>query len=218
MVTLLVVVIILNVLLKWLNKESCVNLKNIKTYLENERNYKIILFISFSFFITVLLWFITFKANKFEHIIYYYKRLKEMTLLERFKYELKPFVFNNPYFDSKKEFIYNILIFGPFGIFLPLLFKNKSIKRDLIICFNTSLLLELIQLFTLIGGFSTNDLIANTLGYFLGYIIYKIIICNLNKRNIMIINFILIIFLLPIIIYMIVNTISNIDIYIFKRY
>ncbi len=216
--TLLVVVIILNVLLKWLNKESCVNLKNIKTYLENERNYKIILFISFSFFITVLLWFITFKANKFEHILYNYKILKEMTLLDRFKYELKPFVFNNPYFDSKKEFIYNILIFSPFGIFLPLLFKNESIKRDLIICFNTSLLLELIQLFTLIGGFSTNDLIANTLGYFLGYIIYKIIICNLNKRNIMIINFTLIIFLLPIIIYMIINTISNIDIYIFKRY
>jgi len=193
-------------------------LKNIKTYLENEKNYKTLLFISFSFFIIILLWFITFKANKFEHILYNYKILKEMTLLERFKYELKPFVFNNPYFDSKKEFLYNILIFSPFGIYLPLIFKKENIIRDIIICFSISLLLELIQLFTLIGGFSSNDLIGNTLGYFIGYMLYRIFIQNLNKSSITILNMIVIITLLPIIIYMIINTISNIDIYIFKRY
>ena len=158
-------------------------MKTLKKYLGNEIVYKTLLIISFSFFIIILLWFITFKANKFDHIIYNYQILSKLSLIERFKYELTPFEFINPYFDSKKEFIYNILIFSPFGIYLPLLYKTNNVIRDILICFTISLILELIQLFSLIGGFSTNDLISNTLGYFIGYVIYRGIVIFLNKPS-----------------------------------
>ena len=186
--------------------------------IENGTIYNVLLIISFSFFIVILLWFITFKANKFDHIIHNYQILNKMTIFERFKYELIPFKFNNPYIDGKKEFIYNMLIFSPFGIYLPLLLKKENIIRDLIICFLISLILELIQLFTLIGGFSTNDLIANTIGYFIGYIFYITIIKYLKKEIKILLMFILISILIPFIIYILINTITNLDIYIYKEY
>ena len=115
-------------------------------------------------------------------------------------------------------FIYNILIFSPFGIYLPLLYKTNNVIRDILICFTISLILELVQLFSLIGGFSTNDLISNTLGYFIGYVIYRGIVIFLNKETKSLICFLIISILIPFITYILINTISNIDIYIYKRY
>ena len=52
--------------------------------------------------------------------------------------------------------------------------KNKNILKLLAISFLVSLTFEIIQLFSLIGGFSFNDLITNSLGGVLGYFVYLV--------------------------------------------
>lgn len=69
------------------------------------------------------------------------------------------------------SFIGNIIIFIPLGILIPLLYKISS-KKVILIGFLISLSIEIIQLF-LKRGTDIDDLILNTLGVFIGTLIYK---------------------------------------------
>ncbi len=70
----------------------------------------------------------------------------------------------------------NVCVFVPMGIFLPKLFqKCRKILPVAIISLEVSLLIEVTQLVTRIGSFDVDDLLLNTLGGILGYIIYRII-------------------------------------------
>lgn len=69
----------------------------------------------------------------------------------------------------------NIGLFIPFGMFLLLIFKNKimSLKRVFYLSFMLSLCLEGSQLIFSIGIFDVDDLLLNTLGGMIGYVILK---------------------------------------------
>lgn len=68
----------------------------------------------------------------------------------------------------------NILIFSPTGFLLPLLWKKtKTITAVVFIGFMISLLIECIQFFSSRGS-DVDDLILNTVGTFLGYIIFSL--------------------------------------------
>jgi len=71
-------------------------------------------------------------------------------------------------------FIGNIIWFVPFGFLLPVIFNNKLNMLKTVLCgFCLSLIIEFLQ-FMLGTGFSElDDLILNTFGVFIGYIIYK---------------------------------------------
>jgi glycopeptide antibiotics resistance protein len=67
----------------------------------------------------------------------------------------------------------NLLGFAPLGILLPLLFKRlRSFLPVVITIFAVSLSYELIQLCTGLGIFDVDDLILNTSGGIIGFIIY----------------------------------------------
>ena len=66
----------------------------------------------------------------------------------------------------------NILIFIPFGFFVPMSSERKSILVTTIGAFLLSLVIETIQLSTKVGCFDVDDLLLNTLGGVVGYIIY----------------------------------------------
>ena len=69
----------------------------------------------------------------------------------------------------------NIIGFIPLGIFLPLLFSFLGrFARLTITVFLVSLLFETTQLVAGIGVFDVDDLILNTAGGMLGYILYAI--------------------------------------------
>lgn len=74
-------------------------------------------------------------------------------------------------FHSLINFIGNIVIFIPFGILLPLIFRGMSnpLSKVLILSFTFSLGLETAQLILAIGTFDVDDLILNTFGSVLGY-------------------------------------------------
>lgn len=67
----------------------------------------------------------------------------------------------------------NVVGFMPFGFFLPLLSnKNKNGYRVAIFSLFFSLLVELTQLIFKLGCFDVDDILLNTLGGVLGYLMY----------------------------------------------
>lgn len=74
----------------------------------------------------------------------------------------------------------NILIFLPFGFFLPMASKFRSFIAAVSYSFLLSLLIECIQLVTKIGSFDVDDLFLNTLGGAIGYIVF-IICCKIRR-------------------------------------
>ena len=67
----------------------------------------------------------------------------------------------------------NVLAFVPFGIFLPLLIrKARMFGKTLLLGFEFSLFVEIVQLFSRVGSFDVDDILLNTLGVVLGYLFF----------------------------------------------
>lgn len=76
----------------------------------------------------------------------------------------------------------NVIAFMPMGFFLPAV-SGKKLKgiQIALLCLAFSLLVETVQLLTKLGCFDVDDLILNTLGGFLGYLIYRLCRCCFKK-------------------------------------
>lgn len=90
-----------------------------------------------------------------------------------------------PFLDMVCSPIYtilNVVLFVPLGIFLPLLWKKwDHIGTVALTGFLFSLSIELVQMFDK-GITDINDLIANTVGAYIGYWIYKLLLKLLSKH------------------------------------
>lgn len=77
----------------------------------------------------------------------------------------------------------NVIGFLPFGFMLPVITDRVRGGFQIILAgFMLSLTVEIIQLITKVGCFDVDDLILNTLGVALGYLIF--FICNHVRRTI----------------------------------
>ena len=157
----------------------------------------------------VLLWIVCLKLGNAETLTRNYINLTELTLEERFMWDIIPFHTRQNHELQRMEFIANSLIFAPFGVLLNYAFKKRNIFRDVFLCFAFSLTIEVFQLYSLLGGFATEDLIMNTLGYFVGLIFYYLIFKKRTVKTCIwvcrIANFIL----LPVFIYALVTALQN---------
>ncbi|MCI8376039.1 MAG: VanZ family protein [Lachnospiraceae bacterium] len=69
----------------------------------------------------------------------------------------------------------NVAVFVPLGFALPVLFERiHSFVQVMILSFGISLLAETMQLVLRVGCFDVDDLLLNTIGGCLGYVIYRI--------------------------------------------
>ena len=69
----------------------------------------------------------------------------------------------------------NLFILTPLGILLPFAWRKKhSVFLITAIGFLVSMAVETLQLVLGVGAFDVDDLILNTLGVIVGYILYKI--------------------------------------------
>lgn len=73
---------------------------------------------------------------------------------------------------DKRELLANVLVFIPFGLLLSMNFSKLKFSTKLLLIFLTSLGYEAIQYWLTIGGADITDLINNTLGGFIGLILY----------------------------------------------
>jgi glycopeptide antibiotics resistance protein len=138
--------------------------------------------ISIVLFVIFLVWGIYLKFGNIEQVKLNYSNLSNMTIKERFMYDIIPFKFTYPIKNQKIEVILNGLIFMPLGLFLCIKDNKVKFLKHLFICFIVSLTFEVVQLFTMIGGFATDDIIMNTSGYILGMFIYLLFIKKLNDK------------------------------------
>ena len=88
-----------------------------------------------------------------------------------FSVTLLPFL---PMIADLKNTILNIILFVPLGILLPFLWKRyRTLKATALFGFGMSLSIELLQILTY-RATDINDLLANTLGAALGWLLFGI--------------------------------------------
>jgi len=67
----------------------------------------------------------------------------------------------------------NVAAFVPFGIFLPILTNNRlKFYQVTVYTFSLTLMIEMIQLISRVGIFDVDDMILNTLGGIIGYLMF----------------------------------------------
>ncbi len=75
----------------------------------------------------------------------------------------------------------NILIFVPYGFFISMASRVRGFFLTLFYSFGLSLCVEVFQLLTRVGSFDVDDLLLNTFGGILGYLLFSI--CNVIRRS-----------------------------------
>ena len=103
---------------------------------------------------------------------------------ENYRYNLVPFREIERFWTYRRELgihsIYNlagnVLGFVPAGFFIPVLWEPKRVFLFTVcLTFQMSLLVEILQLVFRVGSFDVDDLILNTLGGMLGYLLLTLI-------------------------------------------
>lgn len=77
----------------------------------------------------------------------------------------------------------NVVIFVPFGFFMPMASKYRSFFATLFYSFGLSLCVETFQLVTRVGSFDVDDLLLNTIGGVVGYIVF-VIGAAIRRKNV----------------------------------
>ena len=93
----------------------------------------------------------------------------QFSYMEERRFNLVPFA--NGYY-SMMETIMNVVIFIPLGMYAGALFKNKLFGFKLFFYFLISLILEGLQYVFKLGAFDITDLMTNTTGGIIGYLLY----------------------------------------------
>ena len=116
------------------------------------------------------------------YFLFFAENYGRVTGLEKYRYNLVPFREIERFWKYRRELgihsfhnlAGNILGFVPAGFFIPMLWKNKrGFFFTICVTFQMSLLVEILQLIFRVGSFDVDDLILNTLGGMLGYLLLK---------------------------------------------
>ena len=113
----------------------------------------------------------------------FFSEKMERTYSERaYHYNLVPFKEISRFFTYRKvlgteavllNIVGNVAAFVPFGIFLPIFsVRCKKMWRTVFYSFELSLLVEVLQLVSRVGSFDVDDLILNTVGGLIGFLLY----------------------------------------------
>ena len=173
--------------------------------------------IAFIFYLIVLVWGIVFKCNMMDGIFETYRINMSKTLEERFLDFIVPFGVYSYGFPLKELFvrddILNTIAFIPIGFYVSYFAKKHKALKAILVGFSLSLTFELLQLFTLIGTFTSNDLITNSCGAIIGFVIYIILSKVKSEKLLKLCAAIFAVIMLPIAVYGVVNTTIHIGEY-----
>lgn len=127
----------------------------------------------------LLIWSLVLKCGSIIILERNYQNLHTMSFEERILWDLVPFNYRGE--ESQKirlmiDTLLNCFVYAVPGILLCYVLKRKKIIAGAAICLISSLLIEVMQLFTMTGNPSSEDLITNLAGFFIGYIIYRTVL------------------------------------------
>lgn len=136
--------------------------------------------IMFILYVGFIIWFLVFSD--------WYGRTGEM---QEYHYNLELFKEIKRFWDYRKQVGYmsmftnlfgNVFVFVPFGFFLPMASRYRSIFTTIFASFGLSLCIEIFQFISRVGSFDVDDLLLNTIGGIVGYILF--VICDtVGRRN-----------------------------------
>lgn len=141
---------------------------------EHKKTLRICCYIIFGVYIILLTYFLFFAESTgrtFEGRSYHYN----LVLLK----EIKRFWNHRESLGLMAVFLNlfgNIAAFVPFGTILPIMHhRYRSFLYMILMTFEFSLLIEVIQLVSKVGSFDVDDLLLNTIGGMLGYLVFEIL-------------------------------------------
>lgn len=137
------------------------------------------------FLFWLLLWALVLKCSSEFLLARNYENLKNMTVRERILWDLIPFHYRGTEAQKTQLFIDTVLncfVFAPLGVTLCYAFRRPRLWKTVAICVVSSVLVELLQLVTMLGNPATEDLITNLAGCLIGYALYRFCFLRLPQR------------------------------------
>lgn len=125
------------------------------------------------------------------YFLFFAENLGRGNVQREYSYNLQPFLEIRRFWKYRAELGFwpvclnlagNVICFVPFGAILPVM--NRRARNAfwlMLVTFEFSLLVECAQLVLKVGSFDVDDLILNTLGGLLGFLIFTI--CNRARRK-----------------------------------
>ena len=110
-------------------------------------------------------------------------------VLKEYHYNFKPFQEIKRFWEYREKLgmwsvvnlLGNIAIFVPLGFIEPMASRERSFLGTILDGFAVSFLVEIFQFVSKVGRFDVDDLILNTLGVAIGYMVFGI--CNRLRRK-----------------------------------
>lgn len=174
---------------------------------------KVILYALMSEYFILLIWVIALKCNA-SWVKEIGEELRSLPLQQRIGHSIIPFydlVASGEYFDM--DYFLNVLIYIPFGLFLSFI-SDKKVFLNIGIIFTSSVIFETVQLITGFGGWDSSDMACNTIGGIVGIILYKVFRKHITDKAINRIAAWALVIFFPLVIYAIINTAVNRDLYV----
>ena len=134
----------------------------------------------------ILIWALVFKLGNETILKNLYINLKDFTLKERILWDLVPFNYRGEGEYKMKiilDTVLNCFVMAPLGVMLCYVFKKPNVLRDAAICLGIAVAIESLQLLTMLGNPATEDLITNTVGYFIGFGLYMLLFRRLSVKS-----------------------------------
>ena len=109
--------------------------------------------------------------------------------MEEYHYNLVPFQEIKRFWEYREQLgvwstvnlFGNVFIFIPLGFFEPMASYRRSFFGTVLDGFLVSMLVEVFQFISKVGRFDVVDLLLNTLGVIIGYVIF--LVCNGMRRK-----------------------------------
>lgn len=150
-----------------------------------DENYKKTRKVFLYFYLTILSYLVFIADDRYVRMKFFFEGLKNGNAFSCGLINVIPFKTISSYFVNYKYFgmkllviniLGNVVVFMPFGLLLAALTKAKyKFFEVLYYSVMLSTAIEAIQNLTKVGVFDVDDIILNTIGGILGYLIYKYI-------------------------------------------
>ena len=136
---------------------------------ENKRKIQIISWVFFIIYLLMMVYFLFFSEQM--------GRVPG----NRYRYNLVPFAEIKRYLSYRNKIgsfhvmvnlLGNVVCFIPFGFVIPILTQKQTALRMFLLGMSASVLVELLQLVSMLGTFDVDDIILNTLGVLIGYVLF----------------------------------------------
>lgn len=151
---------------------------------ENKRKIQMISWVFFIIYLVMMVYFLFFSEQM--------GRIPG----NQYRYNLVPFAEIRRYLSYRNKIgtfhvmlnlLGNVVCFIPFGFVIPILTRKQTALRMFLLSMAASVLVELLQLVSMLGSCDVDDIILNTLGGLIGYVLFVVgrgmVRWHFRKRN-----------------------------------